>query len=89
MLIPQLELMELGIYTLKKLLKQCDPGLFRETVALVRRTLKESHLAFNPESETYKGDELLAKEERERWVKEEMEKLKKTKIRKGISKDEL
>jgi hypothetical protein len=81
--------MELGIYTLKKLLKQCDPSLFEETIGLVRSTLKESHLSFNPASETYKGDELAAKEAREKIVKETMEKLKKDKIKKGITKEKL
>lgn len=89
MLVPQLEIMELGIYTLKKLLKQCDPSLFEETIGLVRSTLKESHLTFNPDSETYKGDELAAKEAREKIVKETMDKLKANKIKKGIKKDEL
>lgn len=89
MLVPQLEIMELGIYTLKKLLKQCDPSLFDETIDLVRNTLKESHLAFNPQSETYKGDELAAKEARDKHVKETMAKLKEKKIAKGIKKEEL
>ena len=66
MLVAQLELMELGIYTLKKLLKTCDPGIFADTIKAVRATLKEGHLAFNPDSETYKGDELAAKEAREK-----------------------
>ena len=87
MLVPQLELMELGIYTLKKLLKTPDFGQFADTIASVRATLKESHLAFNPDSETYKGDELAAREKREKYVKEAMDELKKTKIKKGITKD--
>ena len=45
-------------------------------MSLVRATLKETHLEFNPESETYKGDELAAKEAREKLVKETMDRLK-------------
>lgn len=55
----------------------------------MRKTLKESHLAFNPDSETYKGDALATKEAREREVAEKMKEIKKTKIKKGISKESL
>jgi hypothetical protein len=89
MLVSQLELMELGIYTLKKLLKQPDVSLFDETKGLIRSTLKDSHLSFNPDSETYKGDELAIKEARDKLVKETMDELKKNPIKKGITKDKL
>ena len=81
--------MELGIYTLKKLLKQPDVSLFEETKDLLRQTLRETHLAFNPESETYKGDDLAAKEAREKLIKETMEEMKKNPIKRGITKNKL
>lgn len=89
MLVAQLELMELGIYTLKRMLKQPDVSLFEETKDLLRQTLRETHLAFNPESETYKGDDLAAKEAREKLVKETLDEMKKNPIKKGITKNKL
>jgi hypothetical protein len=40
MLVSQLEFMEIGVYTLKKMLKQSDFSLFAEIKVLVRATLK-------------------------------------------------
>ena len=90
MLVNQLEFLEIGVYTIKKMLKESDYSLFEDIKTLVRGALKKTHLEFNPESDNYKEDDLNDKLEREAARKMRLDALKKgTKIKKGILKTEL
>jgi len=90
MLVNQLEFLEIGVYTIKKMLKESDFALFEDIKLLVRGALKKTHLEFNPESDNYKEDDLNDKLEREAAAKLRLDALKKgTKIKKGILKTEL
>ena len=82
--------MEIGIYQLKKMLKQSDFSLFDDIKLLVRQKLKVQHLEFNPRSENYREDDLHEKAMRAAERKKRFEDLKKgNKIKKGIKKEEL
>ena len=49
MQMPQLEMMEFGIYTLKKLLREREPEKFTELIGNICRGLKDAHKEFRPE----------------------------------------
>lgn len=90
MLVNQLEFLELGVYTIKKMLKEPDFTLFDDIKQLVRGALKKTHLEFNPKSDNYKEDDLNDKAEREAAAKIRLEHLKKnSKIKKGVKKSDL
>jgi hypothetical protein len=61
MLVNQLEFLEIGVYTIKKMLKESDHSLFNDIKTLVRGALKTTHLEFNPQSDNYKEDDLNEK----------------------------
>lgn len=65
MLVNQLEFLEIGIYTIKKMLKEPDYTRFPEIKVLIRQTLKKSHLAFNAGSDNYKEDDINEKAARQ------------------------
>ena len=72
------------------MLKEPDFTLFDELKTLVRSALKKSHMDFNPTSDNYREDDLLEKAEKEAATKIRLDALKKkSKIKKGISVDEL
>lgn len=90
MLVNQLEFLELGVYTIKKMLKESDYSLFNDIKTLVRGALKKTHLEFNPLSDNYKEDDLNEKAVKEAAKKVRLETLRKgSKIKKGIKKQEL
>jgi hypothetical protein len=90
MLVNQLEFLEIGVYTIKKMLKESDLTLFNDIKKLVRGALKKTHLEFNPQSDNYKEDDLNEKAEREAAKKIRLDALRKnSKIKKGVKKSDL
>jgi hypothetical protein len=90
MLVNQLEFLEIGVYTIKKMLKESDLTLFNDIKKLVRGALKKTHLEFNPQSDNYKEDDLNEKAERDAAKKIRLDALKKnSKIKKGVKKSDL